>query len=63
MKEQRACAGSGNELTLVKVVSSVMALYYSEYEDRYGSTFNGLPPWLKVESYPLRTKSKRLTEK
>jgi hypothetical protein len=26
MKEQRACAGSGNELTLVKVVSSVMAL-------------------------------------
>jgi hypothetical protein len=51
MKEQRACAGSGNELTLVKVVSSVMALQYSEYEDRYGSTFNGLPPWLKVESY------------
>jgi len=28
-----------------------MALYYSEYEDRYGSTFNGLPPWLKVKSY------------
>jgi hypothetical protein len=26
MKEKRACAGSGNKLTLVKVVSSVMAL-------------------------------------
>jgi hypothetical protein len=26
MKAQRACAGSGNKLTLVKVVSSVKAL-------------------------------------
>jgi hypothetical protein len=51
MKEQRACAGSKNKLTLVKVVSSVMTLKYSEYEDRDGSTFNALSPWLKVKSY------------